>query len=164
MHMDATKTQKAEQPGAAGLSAGQQGGTKALPFAKMAEVAFWGTVLWGLVRAAAHYLNFTPYGVEAFARPILGTARANSWAGIGLGTLVLFVETIMAVFLYSLLFGRIRLWWIGLLYGLILLAVAGFFFRIGNWNQATLSTELAWYLSFGLFVGMTISLERSDKA
>jgi hypothetical protein len=163
MRMEATKTQKAEQPGEAGLSAGQQGGAKALPFAKMAEVAFWGTVMWGLVRMAAHYLNFTPYGVEAFARPFLGTAGANSWAGIGLGALVLFGETVMAVVLYSLLFGRSRLWWSGLLYGLILLAVAGFFFRIGNWNQATLSTELAWYLSFGLFIGMTISLESSDK-
>ncbi|CAJ1003002.1 MULTISPECIES: YqhR family membrane protein [Brevibacillus] len=162
--MDATRTQKAEQQGTAGLSAGQQGSAKALALAKVGEVAFWGTVVWGLIRAAAHYLNFTPYGVEAFARPILGMVRANSWAGVGLGALMLLVETIVAVFLYSLVFGKIRLWWFGLLYGLILFAVAGYFFRIGNWNQATLSTELAWYLSFGLFAGMSISLEQSDKA
>ncbi|WP_256973679.1 hypothetical protein [Brevibacillus brevis] len=76
---------------------------------------------------------------------------------------MLFVETFVASFVFSLLFSRIRVWWLGLIYGAVMLGIAGFFFHIGNWEVATLSTEGAWYLTFGLFIGMTIMLEQSDE-
>ena len=131
---------------------------------RIVELAFWGTIFWGVFRLTAHFLNFTPYGVGAFARPFLGVTNEDTWSAIFLGAILLFFESLLAIFVYSLLFRRTRVWWSGLLYGLMLLVVAGFFFRIGNWDQATLSTELFWYLSYGLFVGMTVTLEQSDEA
>ncbi|GEB31601.1 MULTISPECIES: YqhR family membrane protein [Brevibacillus] len=136
---------------------------KAASVSKIVELAFWGTILWGVIRMLAHFLNLTPYGLGAFARPLLSGYEENSLMGNSLGAIVLFVETILASFLFSLLFGQMRAWWIGLLYGAILLAIAGFFFRIGNWEVGTLSTEGAWYLSYGLFIGMTLVLEQSDE-
>ncbi|MGZ0053071.1 YqhR family membrane protein [Brevibacillus gelatini] len=138
-------------------------GNKRVSAAKIVELAFWGTIIWGIVRLLAHFLNLTPYGLGAFARPLLTGYEEDSLTGISLGAIVLFVETVLASFLFSFLFGNMRAWWTGLLYGAVLLAIAGFFFRIGNWEIGTLSTEGAWYLSFGLFIGMTIVLEHSHE-
>ncbi|USG63662.1 YqhR family membrane protein [Brevibacillus ruminantium] len=159
-YRDRNETEEREQVGVD--SAGK---AKAFPFVKMVEVAFWGTVFWGVIaRSLAHLLNFTPYGLGAYARPMLGAVHEDSWPAIWLGALMLFFESLLAVFLYSVLFKRSRIWWSGLLYGLMLLVVAGFFFRMGNWDQSTLSTEIGWYLSYGLFVGMTVTLEQHDQA
>ncbi|MCG5249861.1 YqhR family membrane protein [Brevibacillus agri] len=138
-------------------------GRKPAAGAKIVELAFWGTIVWGIIRLLAHFLNLTPYGLGAFARPLLTGFEEDSLTGVALGAIVLFVETVLASFLFSLLFGQMRAWWTGLLYGAILLAIAGFFFRIGNWEVGTLSTEGAWYLSYGLFIGMTLVLEHSDE-
>ncbi|MGG1660158.1 YqhR family membrane protein [Brevibacillus sp. NRS-1366] len=134
---------------------------KHLAMAKVLEVAFWGTIIWGVIRLLAHFLHLTPYGLGAFARPLMGVEE-NSMAGMGLGAILLFIESLVATFLFSMLFSRQRVWWSGLLFGLVMLMIAGFFFRIGNWNLDTLSSEAAWFLSFGLFVGMTLTLEESD--
>ncbi|WP_103105394.1 YqhR family membrane protein [Brevibacillus reuszeri] len=160
MYVEATKTRgrhrenKAEQEG--------QQTSKQSSTSKVLEIAFWGTIIWSIVRLLAHFLNLTPYGLGAFARPLVGVDE-NSIAGIGLGAVILFIEALVATFLFSMLFSRQRVWWSGLLFGLVMLMIAGFFFRMGNWDFDTLSSEGAWYLSFGLFVGMTLTLEESDE-
>jgi len=136
---------------------------KRITLARILEVAFWGTVIWGVLRIVAHYFHFTPYGIGAFARPFLGTYGENSLPGIALGTMVLFIAALAATFVYALVFGKVRFWWIGILYGLGIMFAAGYFFRMGHWDRDTFSTEAAWYLSFGLFIGMTLVLERFDE-
>lgn len=138
-------------------------GVRRLTFSKMLEVSFWGAVTWGLLRMVAHYLHFTPYGVAAFGRPFHGMYGENSAAGTVVGTVVLFVVTVVATFLYAIFFTIKRTWWGGILYGFAFLLIVGFFFHIGSWDQATLSTEIAWFLSFGMFIGMTLVLERFDE-
>lgn len=158
--MEATKIRgrhrenKAEQEG--------QQTSKQSSTSKVLEIAFWGTIIWSIIRLLAHFLNLTPYGLGAFARPLVGVDE-NSIAGIGLGAVILFIEALVATFLFSMLFSRQRVWWSGLLFGLVMLMIAGLFFRMGNWDLDTLSSEGAWYLSFGLFVGMTLTLEQSDE-
>lgn len=135
---------------------------KRLSTNKILEVAFWGTVIWGTIRLTAHFLNLTPYGLGAYARPFMGVEGDNAFESIALGALVLFLESLLAAVLYAGLFHKTRIWWSGLLYGVMLLAVAGFFFRMQNWEIATIYTEGAWFLSYGLFIGMTLTLEQSD--
>lgn len=129
---------------------------------KILEVAFWGTIIWGFIRVSGHFLNMTPYGLGAFARPFISIEDENTFMSICLGGIVLFVETMVASFVFALLFSRIRVWWLGLAYGAAMLVIAGFFFHIGNWEVSTLSTEGAWYVTFGLFIGMSLMLEQSD--
>ncbi|NQF12532.1 hypothetical protein HPY31_01190 [Brevibacillus sp. HB1.3] len=161
--MEISKTGRRHKP--ARISHTEEGrqGSKRVSFSKILEVAFWGTIIWGLVRLMAHFLHMTPYGVGAFARPFIGIEDENTFASVCLGGIVLFVEAVVASFVFSLLFSRIRAWWLGLVYGAVMLGIAGFFFHIGHWEVATLSTEGAWYLTFGLFIGMTIMLEQSDE-
>jgi hypothetical protein len=162
--VEATKARK----GLRGFRSRQQGHQQQQqlsrnPTKKILEVAFWGTIFWGIIRLAAHFLNLTPYGLGSFARPILAGIDENTAAAIGLGAGFLFIETLIVTALFSMLFGKVRIWWSGLVLGLVILGVAGFFFRIGNWEVDTLSTEAAWYFSYGLFIGMTLTLEESDE-
>ncbi|NGQ94731.1 hypothetical protein G3578_05980 [Brevibacillus sp. SYP-B805] len=130
---------------------------------KILEVAFWGTVIWGTIRMTANYLGFTPYGVRSFSRPLLGMGGEGSAWGAVSGLAFLFLLAWGATALYAVWLSRIRLWWGGLIYGLVWLLVFGFFFRMANWEESTLSTELGWFLSFGLFIGMTFVAERAES-
>ncbi len=130
---------------------------------KILEVAFWGTVIWGLLRMMACYLGFTPYGVRSFSRPLLGMWGEDNLLGVVTGAIVLFILALGATALYAFFLSRIKLWWGGLIYGLGLMLVFGFFFRIGRWEEGTISTELAWFLSLGLFIGMTFVAERTEE-
>lgn len=136
---------------------------KRISFAQLIELSFWGTIIWGIFRLFGHFLRFTSYSVGSFARPFFGLSADHSVAGNVVGSILLFVGTLAASLLYSLFFSRVKLWWGGLVYGLIFLLIIGFFFRMGNWSQGTLSTEIVWFLSYGLFIGMTISLEQRDQ-
>lgn len=133
-------------------------------FAKILEISFWGTVIWGILRIVAHFLHFTPYGIDSFARPLfLGMIRENTQTGFAFGILVLFAVTVVATAVYALFFSRAKIWWAGLVYGLAFLLIFGFFFKMGRWKEGTLSTEIAWFLSLGLFIGMSLFTERADQ-
>ncbi len=136
---------------------------KAISWKKIMEVAFWGTLIWGILRITFYFFNFTPYGIQAFSRPILGVVAENSYSGIGIGFGILFAFVIGATALFSYLFASRKIWWLGILYGLAFLFLFGLFFRMQNWKLDTLSTELAWFISFGLFIGMSITAERIDE-
>ncbi|MFM1653053.1 YqhR family membrane protein [Brevibacillus sp. B_LB10_24] len=131
--------------------------------AKILEVGFWGAIIWGVLRIAAHFLNFTPYGVFSFSRPFLGRAGEHSWQGFFAGLLLLIILSIAATTIFTLLLMKIRHWWVGLIYGLLLLLLFGLFFQMGRWRAETLFTELGWFLTYGLFVGMSMTLEEYDR-
>ncbi|RNB81161.1 hypothetical protein EDM56_25910 [Brevibacillus fluminis] len=136
--------------------------TKPIGWLKIAEIAFWGAVIWGFARMIASYFSFTPYGVRAFSRAIVGMGAENSLPGILVGFIVLVVFSLVATLLYALVFSRVHLWWGGILYGLLWFILFGFFFHIAHWTVNTLSTELTWFLSLGMFIGMSVSAEKLD--
>lgn len=158
--MDLTKSRKGTGEATAEQNRSQT--RNRISISKFLEVAFWGTIFWGIMRMGLHFFHFTPYGLSTFARPFMGITGEKTFAGAAMGAVVLFVCSLLASFLYMLLFSRSRIWWNGLLYGVLLLLAVGFFFRIGKWEISTLSTEAAWFLSYGLFIGMTLSLEQAD--
>jgi len=130
---------------------------------RVIEVAVWGTVFWGLIRMVAHYLGFTPYGVRAFSRPIIGIDQEDTLNGVIIGSIVLFILVLAGTALYAFLFSRLKLWWGGLIYGAAWMLLFGFFFPMFKWKAGTLSTEIAWFLTLGLFIGMTFVAERTDR-
>ncbi|GAA4709955.1 YqhR family membrane protein [Brevibacillus fulvus] len=136
--------------------------TKQLSLQKLLEISFWGTVMWGIVRLLANYFSFTPFTVGSFSRLIYGTTADNSAIGIVTGALILFAVTIVATWLYATLFARIHAWWLGLAYGLVFLLLFALFFRAGTWGDTTMSTEIVWFLSYGLFIGMSVLIEKVD--
>lgn len=137
--------------------------TRPIKWRKIVEVTFWGVVFWGIFRMIFFFLNFTPYGVRAFSRPLLGASAEDSYTAIVLGLGLLFFYTLVGSVIYSIVLTRRKLWWLGVAYGLAFFVVFGFFFRMMEWSVDTLSTELAWFLSFGLFIGMSLTAERFSE-
>ncbi|MGE5702210.1 MAG: YqhR family membrane protein [Clostridia bacterium] len=140
----------------------QQVTVKHLRLLKIAEIAFWGAVLWGFARMAASFFRFTPYGVRSFSRGLIGMDAEDTASGIVLGFLVLLAFLCLATLLYALIFSKWNIWWGGILYGLAWFVLFGYFFEFNNWTVNTLSTELTWFLSLGIFVGMSVSTEQMD--
>ncbi len=123
------------------------------------QIAFWGTVIWGFLRLISFFFSFTPYGVRVFSRPLLGMAGEDTRAGVAIGAIMLFGVILVAAAVYKLLLSKVKMWWIGILYGLVLFVPFGLFFRMGMWSYDTLSTELLWFITLGMFIAMTISAE-----
>jgi Conserved membrane protein YqhR len=158
--VDLTKTRKG--PDEASTEQQRTHSRNRLTINKYLEVAFWGTIFWGIARLAIHFFHFTPYGLSTFARPFIGTAGVKAYVGVVVGAMVLFIFSLLASFVYVLLFSKSRIWWNGLLFGLILMLVTGYFFRGGKWELSILSTEAAWFLSYGLFIGMTLNYHQTE--
>lgn len=137
--------------------------TNGISWKKILEVAFWGTLIWGIIRMVFAYFHFTPYGVETFSRPIYGIIGENSYWGIAVGFGVLFGCAAATTALYALLLSHRQIWWLGAGYGIALMVLFGLFFRMQNWRLDTVSTEAAWFLSIGLFIGMSMTAERNDE-
>ncbi|MBO8163160.1 MAG: hypothetical protein H0Z34_05460 [Brevibacillus sp.] len=132
-------------------------------FAKMLEVAVAATILWAFLRAISRFFHFTPYGNGVFSRPFMGMGEEGTRTGVVLGVIVLFVLILLATVLYGILFSRFQQWWGGVLYGGALFLLFGQFLQMWRWNANTLSTELAWFLSLGLFIGISLTAERYDQ-
>lgn len=130
---------------------------------KIMEVAFWGTLIWGIIRMAFAYFHFTPYGVEKFSRPIYGPIGEDSYWGIFVGSMILFGFTFAATTVYAFMLSERKIWWLGAGYGIAFFILFGLFFRMQNWDIDTLSTEVAWFMSIGLFIGMSMTAERLDE-
>ncbi len=130
---------------------------------KILEISLWGSVIWGIARALVHFLNFTPYGVRVFSRPFLGMGNEHSATGVAVGFVVLFGFVLAATVLYAFVFSRFKVWWLGIAYGLAILFLYGMFFHMRRWSYNTLSTEVLWFSSLGLFVGMSLTAERFDE-
>lgn len=145
-------------------AASRPGRLKPVGWPKILEVAGWGAVIWGLARMAAAYFDFTPYGVRVFARPFVGRLGESTEQGQLLSLLIWFALSLGATALYAYLFSRVRQAWFGLAYGLVLFVLFAGLLSGWNWKADTASTELAWFLSFGLFVGMSLTAERYDEA
>ncbi|WP_126427581.1 YqhR family membrane protein [Brevibacillus marinus] len=130
---------------------------------KIAEVSLAGTLIWAFLRMVAAFFHFTPYANYVFSRPLVGMSAEGTRGGAILGLLVLFALSLVAAALYAALFARFRVWWAGILYGGALFLLFGSLFAMWRWNANTICTELAWFVSYGQFVGMTLTAERHDE-
>ena len=137
--------------------------TRQISWKKILEVAFWGTLIWGMMRMVFAYFHFTPYGVEKFSRPLFGSIGEDSNWGIVVGLLILFGCMLAATAIYAFMLSTRKIWWLGVGYGIAFFVLFGLFFRMQHWKLDTFSTELAWFLSAGLFIGMSMTAERFDE-
>nr|WP_240962089.1 YqhR family membrane protein [Brevibacillus laterosporus] len=136
--------------------------TKPIPAKTILQIAVCGTLIWSTLRILMHFFQFTPYGAYIFARPFLGKAHENSYAGLAVGVVMLFLIIFVACLVYSFVLGNLYNWWLGVLYGIAFFYVFGYFFRMRHWGWGVWSTEFFWFMSLGMFIGMSIVAERFD--
>lgn len=126
------------------------------------EFSICGTLIWSILRILMHFFQFTPYGLYVFARPFIGKARENSYAGLALGVVMLFLIIFVGCLVYSFVFGNLYNWWLGALYGIAFFYLFGYFFHMHRWGWGVWSTEFFWFMSIGMFIGMSIVAARFD--
>src|SRR5690242_19098422 len=88
----------------------------ALSYVKLVEIAFWGSVIWGIARIIASFFDFTPYGLRVFSRPLTGMAAEDTPGGIVVGVLLYFIMVIASTLIYYYLFSQFTAWWLALAY------------------------------------------------
>ncbi|WP_232696078.1 YqhR family membrane protein [Brevibacillus daliensis] len=130
---------------------------------QIVTLALWGAILWGILRLVFSTFQFTPYKLYVFSRPILGKVHENSYPGLFLGILVLFILILAAAVLYYVFLSRIYIWWLGILYGIGFFYLYGYFFQMWRWGWGTWSTEFFWFVSLGMFLGMSIIADRNNR-
>jgi hypothetical protein len=134
-------------------------------------IGFWAGVIWGLLRMFQVYFQFTKVPVYFLIKPWGTRTFLRSYYGTLSGLLTFIVLSIIAAFVYTLVFRKMKGPWIGLGYGAIWWLVL--FVWIGPWTGMTLAigrqdwtsviTDFCLFLVWGLFIGYSISFEFTDE-
>lgn len=144
------------------VASGGRPKTKPVRVKTILQISLCGTLFWTILRVFMHYFQFTPYGAYVFARPLLGKAQEDSYAGLALGAVMLFLIIFVACLVYCFVLGNIYNWWLGALYGIAFFYLFGYLFHMRHWGWGVWSTEFFWFMSLGMFIGMSIVAERFD--
>jgi len=132
---------------------------------------FFAGLIWGGIRWIAYALHFTivvpGFLIEPFFKHDFLTKVAGGFAGWGSFLLL----SIIATFIYALLFRKIPGPWAGLIYGIVwwvlLFVLLGPLWKMMppitkvNWNS--IWTDGCLFLLWGMFIGYTIATEYNDE-
>lgn len=144
------------------------------PFSQKANVAligFIGGLFWSAVGMLAYYFSFTEIGPKV----ILSGWASNRWEDGVLGfavTLVLCgLISILAAFVYYALLRKVSKLLICMLFGVGLWAIVHIalipffpsFMTVRDMNVDTLVTTLCLYILYGVFIGISISFDESER-
>ncbi|MBB3109160.1 hypothetical protein FHS18_001212 [Paenibacillus phyllosphaerae] len=136
------------------------------------NLGFFAGLIFGVGRWIVYYLQYTRvvpgFLIDSFFR--ISFLKTGWGQLLGLGSFIVF--SIVATFLYMFLLGRFKGPWAGLIYGavwwgglfLVIGPLLGLVEPIRQIGYNTLSTELAVFLIWGLFIGYTYAFEFHDEA
>lgn len=133
-----------------------------------------GGIFWSLIGYLAFYLNFINFGPALILKPWALGEWKNSHYGQLVGVLTIGILSIGLAFVYKLLFQKIRSFWAGVVFGLILWVIVFHFVNpfmpslqpVAKLDQNTVVTSICLYVAYGLFIGYSISyayIEQNQK-
>ena len=137
----------------------------------VALIGFVGGVLWSILGEGAYYFSFT----EIWPRILISGWASDRWKDGFLGffvTILLYgVLSILVAYLYYALLRKVNKLFICILFGVIIWAIVhvGFvpFFAdmvtIKEMNMDTLVTTICLYILYGVFIGVSISFDESER-
>lgn len=135
------------------------------------QIGIFAGLIWGAVKAAAHYFHFTKVPAAFMAKPFIAPGSFDTAAGFWMGWLTFILFSIAAALLYAALFRKVKGYFAGLVYGaawwaLIVLLVGpstGMTKWIYRYDANTIITDFCFFLVWGLFIGYSISFEFTDE-
>lgn len=140
-------------------------GRKKLQTAVITGVA--ASFFWGWIAYAAYYFNLSDIGPSVIAKPFVSSELLNRPSGHIAGILIASVISILFSLFYVIFFLRFKTFWAGIIYGILLWWL--FFYMIGpglgmtkpitKLDANTISTGIALFMLYGLFVGYSLSAE-----
>ncbi|MGE6629351.1 YqhR family membrane protein [Bacillus sp. NPDC077027] len=137
---------------------------------RAAAVGFVGGVFWGFIGFLTHMFHFSEVSPNMLLQPFV----LGEWKKGGLGTffsiVLLGILSMIAAFIYYGTLKKVRGFWIGLLYGIVLWVLVFYVFnpifpdvkQVQQLEQSTIVTTFCLYLLYGMFVGYSISFEYNE--
>lgn len=139
------------------------------PWLFAAKIGLYGGFIWGGMYIIAYFLGFTKVIPGFLVEPFFKHDFLASWTGHMIGWLGFFVLTLVASFVYTALFRKVKGPWLGFGYGLAwwaLLFGLGPFLKmmkpIYKLDLDTLITTACIFIIWGSFIGYTITIEFTD--
>ncbi len=135
------------------------------------SVGFFGGLLWGVIFQICHYFHFTEIGPTFLLRTWVKADFVKGWMGVVLSILCLCIISIIFAYVYSFIFRKLTSYWIGIIYGIVLWAIAFLVLRplfpgmktVWELSKDTITTTLCIFILYGLFVGYSISFEYHER-
>ncbi|MFZ4452127.1 YqhR family membrane protein [Salibacterium aidingense] len=137
---------------------------------KVAGIGFFGGLIWSCVGYAAFSLNFTKWGPAMAVLPWALPEWKETYLGHLTGIVMIALLSILAAYLYRVLFQKWESIWLGAGFGIFLWVVVFYFLHpifpgkepISSMSRTDLTTTLCLYLVYGVFIGYSISYEYKE--
>ncbi|MEW9677509.1 YqhR family membrane protein [Lentibacillus sp. L22] len=132
---------------------------------------FIGGLIWSICGVLLYYFNFAEVSPKTFElRSWLKTEWTDSWLGDVISILGAGILSILAAFIYYGLFKRIRPWWFGAVYGIILWVIIFYVLHpifgdvpsLAEMNMHTIVSTVCLFILYGTFIGYSISYDYYD--
>ncbi|MGC4376520.1 YqhR family membrane protein [Fictibacillus sp. Mic-4] len=138
---------------------------------RVISVGFFGGLIWSLLAFLAYYLNFTKVGPALILAPWALGKWKNEWLGHLIGVVILALLSILVAIGYRFLLSKVKSMWAGILYGTVLWFIVFYVLHpifpglepMNKIGKNTVVTTLCLFILYGLFIGMTISFEYSER-
>ena len=135
------------------------------------STGFFAGVIWGAVYIIFYYLGFTRIIPGFLAEPFFAHDTLASWNGHLIGWLFFILFSILASFVYALLFRKVKGPWFSAVYGILwwIIVFLGFGPGAAMMSRAdlrdlnTLLSTLCLFILWGMFIGYTITFEFTDE-
>ncbi|MEW9699151.1 YqhR family membrane protein [Paenibacillus sp. SI8] len=134
-------------------------------------IGFFAGLIWGALKIVEHYLKFTKVVVGFLVEPFFKHDFLLSWQGtlVGWGFFILF--SIVAAYLYTIAFWKLRGPWWGIGYGavwwcfvyLFVGPLAGMTYWITDLDINSSISDFCLFLIWGMFIGYSINVEYTDE-
>ncbi|MDN3016539.1 YqhR family membrane protein [Paenibacillus sp. BSR1-1] len=138
-------------------------------------MVFWtglfGGVFWGFIGYLANYLSFTEIHPNVILGPWAFGDWKTQWQGTVISLLLLGIISVVAAFIYYFVLRKLKGFWFGIIYGLILYFLVFFvlnplfpgikpFFDL---SRDTIITSICIYIVYGIFIGYSINYEYQNN-
>ncbi|MCQ6558172.1 YqhR family membrane protein [Paenibacillus mendelii] len=136
------------------------------------KLGFFAGLFWGVVHWLLYNIHFTTVIPGFLIEPFFRHAFLKTgWGQVaGIGSFIVF--SIVATYLYMLVFGRLSgprwgilygaIWWLIIFIGIG--PLMNLTERVNKIGYDTIATEISVYVLWGLFIGYTIAFEFHDEA
>jgi len=134
-------------------------------------LVFWtglfGGVFWGLIGYIAYFFNFTDVSPNVILEPWALGDWKYGWLGKVISLIFLGVVSIAVAFIYYAVLRKLKGFWFGLGYGIILFLLVFFVLNpifpgikpFTELNRDTIMTSICIYMLYGTFIGYSINYE-----
>lgn len=134
---------------------------------------FIGGIIWSSIATFMYYFNLSEVSVRAFMlRPWIQAEWINRWPGDVLSIILVGFLSVLVALIYFMLFKKMNIISIGLLYGLLLWFLVFYVFqsifvnvpKLDDLHYNTIISTICVYALYGTFIGYSISYDYYDTS